>query len=68
MKTETFVELLVDTYHDRRGNWGELVLINMSEVIRIERDRNWCRVFLKDGKNFLCNEPYEKTMERIQNA
>ena len=56
MKTETFVELLVDTYHEHRGWWGELTLINMSEVSRVERDKNWCRVFLKNEKSFLCNE------------
>lgn len=66
MKTETFVELLVDTYHDLRGRWGELTLVNMSEVVRIERDRNWCRVFFKDGKDFLCSESYEDILKRIK--
>lgn len=66
MKTETFVELLVDTYHHGRGNWGELTLVNMSEVLKIERDRNWSRVFLKNGTSFLCNEAYEQTLARIK--
>jgi len=66
MKTETFVELNVSTYHEGRGHWGELTLVNMSQVVKIVPDKNWCRVFMKDGTNFLCSESYEDTLERLQ--
>lgn len=68
MKTETFVELFVSTWHPCGGIWGELTLINMSQVVKVARDKNWCRVFLKNGKDFLCSESYEETMKRIERA
>jgi len=65
MKTETFVELNVSTWHPH-GDWGELTLVNMSQVVKIARDKNWCRVFMKDGTSLLCSESYEDTMKRIE--
>lgn len=66
MKTETFVQLNIDTWHPNGSIYGELTLINMSYVLKIVRDKNRCRLVLKDGTSLLCAESYEDTIKRIE--
>ena len=60
MKLPEFIEF--DVYN---GQWGVAQLINMNEVTRIAPDRNWTRLFLKNGTELVVCNSYECTMDRL---
>lgn len=60
LRIQQFVELNI-----YNGRWGVRTTINMAEVWKIAPDKNWTRIFFKNGKEELVTDGYNEVMQQL---